>query len=153
MIQALSGSIDVQVPAPDVEYGLKVTERIVNSLKAVVPSAIIESSSPLRYKRPALQFGFVGIASFGAGEIQIGQHHGIISIKYSLSMAPYYRQLSLVGFLCGLFAWKAFMSPVYVGILFIASELVILTRFMVSISSVRSWLRSLAVSAMNHSCA
>ena len=138
MLQHFSGFVEAPMQAERVE---QVTARLINALKAQVPSAVIESSAPVRYRRPFLQTGFVGIASFGSGTIEVVLREPSLSVRYSLSLAPYYLQACNVILLLFFFAWKG-LPVLYAELVGAVCEFFILGRLLYSMAAVRSWLNA-----------
>jgi hypothetical protein len=133
--------VKVPVPPAQTDRVAEATNRLLHALKTDIRRITIESTQPIRYRRPLFQTGFVGIGSFGGGILDVQQADDFVIVRYVLSISPYYRQAIAAPLLIVPLIWQG-LSLQYGVPLTVVGELIILCRFLYSLSSITVWLRS-----------
>jgi len=149
MFQNISGSVEVQTATAQATSVERATERLINTITVLIPHAVIESSCPIRYKRPILQNGFIGIASLGSGELDISSTGSTLLIRYSLGLAPYYNQ-AFWSIVCTFFlVERDFLSVIHGAFVLAIGVVIIVGRLIYSVLTLKAWFRT-TVSAAVH---
>ena len=149
MLQNISGSVQVQTEMVQPLSVERATEQLINMITTLIPHAVIESLCPIRYKRPMLQNGFIGIASFGSGELDISSTDSTLLIRYSLGLTPYYNQAFWSIVFTFFLVEKGFLSPLHAALVVAIGSVIILGRLTYSALTLKTWLRT-TVSAAVH---